>query len=241
MDSRNRSFSTWKMSALFTARTALLLLLTVFVMVCSPALAEDFVLRNGIKFCDSMSDVISKETLGIYSSTEDGFIDTPYVVITNKGEIAGIINSYIEYYFDSDKQLKEIFYYFPDMPALLEYVNVDYFNSIDDVLTSKYGSPRSQNPDDVFVLTSYNFNAASILTSMYSETGGYGVFDNYSEWIVDCGEYKVKIDHIEFCMGKSYSEAKSYHNISYFYFTDADVAAAEQKAIDKLNDAASDL
>lgn len=67
------------------------------------------------------------------------------------------------------------------------------------------------------------------------------MFDNYSEWIIDCGEYKVKIDNIEFCMGKSYSEAESYHNISYFYFTDADVVAAEQKAIDKLNDAASDL
>lgn len=241
MVSRNRRHNSEEKRTIFIARTGLFLFLIAMMLLWTTAFAEEFMLRNGIKFCDSMSDVILKETLGIYSSGEDGFGDTPYIVITKKGEIAGIINSHIEYHFDSDKRLKEIFYSFPDVPASSEDINIDYFNSVNDALMSKYGEPRSQNPEDVFILKSIAYNAASILTSMISWTGGYGVFDNYAEWIVDCGEYKVKIEHIEYCEGKSFSEAKSYHVLTYFYFTDADVAAAEQEKLDKLNDAASDL
>ena len=241
MNRRNRHYYVGEKHTIFVARTCAFLFLMAMMLLCSTASAEDFTLRNGIKFSDSMSDVISKETLGISSSTEKGFSDTPRVVITNKGEIAGIINSHIEYYFDSNNQLKMVFYIFPDVPASLEHINIDYFNSINDALMSKYGEPRSQNPDDAFILTSINYNSASILTKMTSSTGGYGVFEHYAEWIVNCGEYKVKIEHIEFCMGKSYSEAESSHIISYLYFTDADVEAAAQEKLDKLNAIASDL
>lgn len=61
-------------------------------------------------------------------------------------------------------------------------------------LMSKYGEPRSQNPEDAFILKSIIFNLASINASMGRWFGSYGVFDHYAEWIIDCSEYKVNSD-----------------------------------------------
>jgi len=72
------------------------------------AFAEDFVLRNGIAFGDSMEDIQSKETFAI-DKIEDGSdeeseeadddeeAEFPYSITTEKGTLAGIDDSYIVY------------------------------------------------------------------------------------------------------------------------------------------------
>ena len=137
------------------------LILTMSLMLTYIAFAEDFVLRNGIVFGDSMEDVQSKESFAI-ETIEDGSdeesneeedgeeVKLPYSITTENGTLAGIDDSYIVYKFDADKRLRNVDYYFRSS-SLKDSIDNDY-NNVNAGLIRKYGKPLGYSNGDIYIL-----------------------------------------------------------------------------------------
>lgn len=133
---------------------------------------------------------------------------------TNNGTIAGIDNGKARYYFSLDDHLTEMdyaFHYFEtkdDMEA--------GYSTLYDGLVRKYGEPLNNKNGTINPIITVGFEKAITKTEIAVFDGEY---TDYDEWIVDCGDYKVKIDIIGF----SGFSTEYYINLGYRMFTDEDV------------------
>jgi len=177
---------------------------------------DEFTLRNSIQFGDDSETVIKKETLEFESESKqklelmgnefrDSYIDT------KEGTIAGIDGGSARYYF-LDDSLVEMSYTFQNFDEKAD-MEASY-STLYDGLVRKYGKPLNNKNETIHAITTASLENAIALTSAFN-----GDYTDYDEWVVDCGDYKVKIDIIEFTMGDSY-----YHiNLGYRKFTDEDI------------------
>ncbi len=224
----------------------------LLVFFTTTAMAEEFTLRNGIAFGDSMETVLAKETLevddiedgsdeGTSTDTEDDDSEDeselPYYFTTCEGTVAGIENSYIKYNFDANKTLREVIYYFESYSSK-DTSDSDY-ESINDGLIRKYGSPLGYSNGDCYIFSGAALESAVISAYIFSDLlDGYGDIRDYDEWDVETGDYHVKIEQVQFYYGSSYSDIKYAHQMSYTYFTDDDLQAEKdakresQEAVD---------
>ena len=227
-------------------RKLLSLVLVIMMLLTSIAYAEEFTLRNGIMFGDTMDEVLTKETFEIDEvkdgSGEDSTDDTsdevefPYYITTQEDTLAGIGNSYIKYRFDANKTLREAIYYFETYSSK-DTSDSDY-ESINKGLVRKYGSPLGYSNGDCYIFTGAALENAVISVYLWELLDGYGDIRDYDEWDVDTGDYHVKIEQVQYYWGNSYSELKYAHEMSYTYFTDDDLQAEKdakresQEAVD---------
>lgn len=206
-------------------KTILLLLTAMIVFSCQHGLTEDFVLRNGILFGDSMEDVLSKETFTIDKIVdtveEDNNSQYPYTITTKKGTLAGINDSTITYKFNREKQLREVVYSFRSS-SYKDFIDSDY-NSVNSGLIRKYGKPLGYSNGDCYVFTGSALENAALVAYLYDMMGKYGDLRDYDEWDVELDDYHVKIEQVEYYCGLKYSELSYSHSMSYTYFTDEDL------------------
>ena len=224
----------------------------LLVISSSTAMADEFTLRNGIAFGDSMEDVLTKETLEVdtiedgseedsSASTEDDDSEDevayPYYFTTCLGAVAGIDDSYIKYNFDANKTLREVIYYFESYSSK-DFSDSDY-EKINDALIRKYGSPLGYSNGDCYIFMGAAIESAAITAYLFSDLlDAYGDLRDYDEWDVDTGDYHVKIEQAQYYCGSSYSEITYRHMMSYTYFTDDELQAEKdakresQEAID---------
>lgn len=213
----------------------IVIMISIIMAILLPlsAVAEEFTLRNGIHFGDTMEEVLAKETVGI-SHIEDGSESTEdsdkesedddpptYSIRTENTTLAGIDDSHITYYFDAEKTLREVVYYFGDT-KLADSSDSNY-ESVNGGLKRKYGAPLGNSNGSCYIVTGEAIEHAVTITYILSTYGGVGDIRDYDEWVIDNGDYSVKIDHVQFYQGSSYSNMSYSHVLGYKYFTDADV------------------
>lgn len=210
-----------------------LLLVGVLVLLSISAVAEDFSLRNGINFGDTMEEVLEKETFAIDeiddgSDEEDTDGDDeseyPYYIETVKGTLANISDAYIKYYFDANKTLREVIYYFPSRSDK-DMSDSDY-ESLYNGLVRKYGSALGYSNGSCYIISGAAIETAVLSAYLFEMLGGYGDVRDYDEWDVDANNYHVKIELAQHYWGSSYSSIVYDILMSYTYFTDEDLSAA---------------
>lgn len=199
------------------------LFVAMILCLAGSALAEneDFQLRNGIVFGDTLDIVKEKETLT--DLTRENESNLQY-----KGTIAGIDGS-VEYYFDEENgKLVDMVYTFESYDSK-DLMNSDY-SKLSNSLLRKYGTSLGNTGGDLYLVTGKAFEKFGAFVGMYIYLlKGNGDYVDYDEWIIKCGDYNVKIDLVS-----AYARDKSYNyfykiNLSYHYYTDADYMDEVQK------------
>lgn len=188
-----------------------LLLVSMMVLLTASATAEEFSLRNGIQFGETMEDVLAKETFEI-DEIDDGSdaedeTDTeseyPYFIRTVEGTVAGISDSYILYKFDAEKTLREVIYYYKSRSDR-DSSDSDY-KSLYNGLVRKYGAALGYSNGSCYIVMGSAIVDAASIAYLYEELGRYGDLRDYDEWSIDSGEYHVKIELAQYYTGISYS------------------------------------
>lgn len=192
-------------------RRLLPMLLVVMLINTLTVIADDFVLRNDIQFGDSVSEVQKKETLTTKRDTNDDGeteLETP-----EGGTIAGIDDSKVTFTFNKDDELYDMRYYFYE----------DAYDTLSDALIDKYGDPLEPDGDVIFVTRTSALTAAARLNSMYEMLGDKMEVLGFSQWLVECDDYSVKIDLIEMNFYNSSKPHDYYTLIGYRKVTDEEV------------------
>ena len=189
-------------------RRLLPILLAVMLINTLTVIADDFVLRNDIQFGDSVSEVQKKETLTTKRDTNDDGeteLETP-----EGGTIAGIDDSKVTFTFNKDDELYDMRYYFYE----------DAYDTLSDALIDKYGDPLEPDGDVIFVTRTSALTAAARLNSVYEMLGDKMEVLGFSQWLVECEDYSVKIDLIEMNFYNSSKPHDYYTLIGYRKVTD---------------------
>lgn len=217
-----------------------LLLALGMLFTSTLACAEEFTLRNGIAFGDTMDEVLAKETFPFdedFEDLDDDGSDLPYSIRTDRETIAGISYSAITYKFDKNKTLREVYYDFGFSSESEDTNDVDYDN-INSGLIRKYGTPLN-HPGELYVIIGAAFEKA---ISAIVVLGKKGDIIDYDEWIVDTDDYHVKIDQVKFYWIDRYDNKWKYgHRVSYKYFTDEDIQNALNEKQEQQNLVDSDI
>jgi len=199
---------------------SILIVLSLCIIGSSMADNEEFQLRNGIVFGETLEVVKQKETLSIQSSSADK---------TNKvwfdGTIAGMDGS-VRFDFDEETgKLTDMLYSF-ESSSSKDSIDSDY-SKLKSSLVRKYGSPLGNTGGSLHIITGPAIEYAGIVIALsrYLANGG-GDFRDYDEWIIKCNGYNVKIDLVSY-----YTRSKDYdysyaNMISYHYYTDDDYLEA---------------
>lgn len=201
-----------------------LLLVSMMVLLTVSATAEEFSLRNGIQFGDTMDDVLAKETLEISESGEmdpDG--DYSYYISTGEGTVADIDFDRIDYYFDANQTLCEVLYVFKTGNDTVTSMT-NYFLLVADVC-NEYGAVLGNTEGELYPFVGAAIQRAANTVRLLQMFGGNAYVCNYDEWVIDLDEGHVKIETAQrYALG---TEDMYDMEMSYTYFTDDDLAAAQ--------------
>ncbi len=200
------------------------LLLTVMLIVLSlPSLAEDFTLRNGIQFGETMEQVKAKETLGVNANNAD---ETHFE--TQKGTVAGFDDVSIIYTFDEDNQLNEVIWCL-SITTSKDTTDIEY-EKLENALKNKYGTPLGYSGGDCYIITGKALTGAISFIGLYKLLDGVGDYCKYAEWDYEYTEGNhVKIEIIQYYFGENYSKRNYQVRVGYKYFSDEDLAEAMQE------------
>ncbi len=210
-------------------KRVLSILIAISLCIIGTAIAdnEEFQLRNGIVFGDTLDVVKEKET----GTIQDGSVDkTNAVWFTTP--IAGMDGS-VRYDFDEETgKLTDMLYSF-ESTTDKDAVDNDY-SKLKSSLVRKYGSPLGNTGGSLHLITglAIEYSASIIGLYRYLLEGG-GDFRDYDEWIVDCNGYNVKIDLTSYYVRTKDYDYTYYNNISYHYYTDEDYLNALQEKQDE--------
>ncbi len=216
------------------------LLYVLLALSCmSFALADDdFTLRSGIKFGDTMEDILAKETTLVRTTDESNFTFT--------GKIAGYDDAGCIFYFDDDGKLIDMDYTFINLCTSKDTTN-DVYKKLYQSLVRQYGSPLGNTNGSCSLITGKAMEKMWGLVYFYvaamnAYTGNYaGNYIDYDEWIVEADGYHVKIDLISYYIRDADYKYYYYLDLSYHYFTDADAEEAINKKQSEQAEIDSDL
>lgn len=210
----------------------LISMLLILCCVTSAFAEEEFTLRSGIKFGDTIEDILEKETTLTRKSDDSNWFT---------GTIAGYKDSEALFSFDDDGKLVDMGYSFTQFGN-------DYKSSSDvsDVYATlyksvvrKYGSSLGNTGGNVELITGSAMTRMGIVVYMIGGMDGCdGDYLDYDEWIVDCTGGHVKIDLISYYFRDSNYEYHFNVDLSYRFYTDAEYEEAlnekiaERKAVD---------
>jgi hypothetical protein len=212
---------------------SVLVSLVLMVSCFSSALAaEDFTLRSGIKFGDTLEEVLDKEKT-LTREGEDGG--------TFKGKIAGYSDAKCIFSFDDDGKLIDMRYTFKRNISSRDEMNSVY-QKLYDGLKRQYGNPLGNTGGTTHLITGSAIAVMTAIVGMISYLNGYsGDYADYDEWVIGCDDYHVKIDIISF-----YTKSKDYTyvyyvELSYHCFTDEEYAAAVREKEGEIQEVDDDL
>lgn len=165
-----------------------MMLLLMLTLSCTLAYSEQVEFRNGIMFGDDMDTVTEKEDGDVLSAKNNKNIEDPNLLQKNGVRFAGMDGCIARYLFDDNKLNQVCYYYLFKNPDELEYYNV-----VADALTAKYGEPLNNIHGTTCNISGYAFREFKDYAARMG--AGYSAeWAGYQEWIVDEGDYKVKID-----------------------------------------------
>lgn len=190
----------------------LLILIMMLVVSLSTACADEFVLRNGINFNDTIDDVLSKETVPFATIDREGG-----TLKTEEGQISNIFGTYVEYSFE-DGKLEAMYYRYPAFG--MEMMTAGCYDLINEALVDKYGKALNEKTAETVIKR--GCHSADAFIAYFSD--GY-VCDS-DEWFIESKDYNVKIEHIFYYNGAS----KEYeHDLSYVLVTNDEIQSIEDE------------
>lgn len=210
-------------SRLFSVVAVFMLVLCLTV----PAFADEFTLRSGIHFGDTIEDIVAKETtLTRTSETSNSFT----------GKIAGISDSTCDFVFDDNNGLISMVYEFDCFSK--DILNTNY-KTLYDSLVRKYGKAEGNTGGNCELITGPAITRMALWVYLFGELDGWSAdYYDYDEWIVDCDNYHVKVDLVSYYYRNSDYEYTYTIDLSYHKYTDADYQEAlndkknEQEEVD---------
>ena len=209
-----------------------LLALILCLCVSGYSIADDeFTLRNGIKFGDTMDDILVKETtLERTSETSNEF----------KGKIAGYNNASCVFGF-ADEKLISMNYGFSQSCTSRDTTN-DIYKNLYQSLNRQYGKPLGNTGGTVHLITGPAMTGMGLIVYLFGSLEKYtaDILD-YDEWIVYLDDYCVKIDLTSYYYRDSSYQYNYYVNLSYLKFTDEDVSEALQHKQEQQDEVDNDL
>ena len=198
---------------------SVLVSLVLMVSCFSSALAAaDFTLRSGIKFGDTMEDILTKEKTLTRESEDSNWF---------KGKIAGYSDAQCYFKLNDDGKLIDMEYSFGSSVCSSRDEMNNVYKKLYDSLKRQYGNPLGNTGGSCELITGGAIESMIITVYAFGSLDGYSAdYTDYDEWIVDCDDYHVKID-----MASYYLRDKSYDytytvSLSYHYYTDEDYDAA---------------
>ena len=186
-------------------------------------------MRSGIEFGDTLDDIVAKET----TLTQSEEYDDMFV-----GTIAGYDNADCSFFFDSDGKLISMKYGFDNCFSTRD--NGDsIYETLYDSLKRKYDDPLGYSNGSCYMITGPAVNSMAMWVYVLGALDGYKAdYIDYDEWVVDAGDYNVKIDLTYYYLRDSDYEYEYYLELSYLKFTDEEYdeaineKQAEQEAVD---------
>lgn len=206
------------------------LVLLLMFSLTTIALADEFLLRNGILFGDTMEDILSKEkTLVRNSETSNTF----------SGRISGINDSECAFGFDDDGKLKSMTYSFDCYSR----DNTDNtYDTLYDGLVRKYGKAEGNTGGDCELITGPAISNMAIWVYLFGELDGWSAdYYDYDEWIIDCADYYVKIDLVSYYYRNDDFEYTYNVELSYLKYTEADYQSELDKKKNEREEVDDDL
>ena len=210
-----------------------LLTMILIVGMCAIAFADDFTLRNGILFGDTIEDILTKETK-LERESEDGN--------WFKGTIAGYSGAECGFYFDDDSKLYAMDYCFgPNVCTSRDRVN-DVYKTLYDSVVRQYGKPLGNTGGTVNLITGPAFERMSLWVYLLGTLdGNKGDYYDYDEWTLNFDNYNVKIDMISYYYRDSNYDYSYYIDLSYKKYTDEDFNAALKEKQGEREEVDSDI
>lgn len=208
--------------------------LSMLLVLCcvTPAFAEEeFTLRNGIKFGDTIEDIVEKETTLTQNEENSNWFT---------GTIAGYKDSDAGFIFDDDGKLTDMVYVFDQFDK--DYKSREDVSSVYATLyrsiANKYGSAIGNTGGTLELITGIAITKSVFMVALAKRLEGDGDFLDYDEWTVECSGGHVKIDLMSFYYRNKDYEYTFEVDLSYHFYTDAEYEEAlnekiaERKAVD---------
>lgn len=214
-------------------KLSLFLCLFLLVSLIPTASADEFVLRSGIEFGDTMDIILQKETaLTRESETSNAF----------KGKIAGFSDASCIFYFDDNDRLESMDYAFgSDVCTSKEKMN-DVYEELYGSLCRKYGKPLGNTGGSCYLITGPAIDRMAAFVYFLGTMDGYSAdYVDYDEWLVDDGNDHVKIDLISYYFRDKKYSYDYYVDVSYHHYTDADVEAEQAEKQEKRAEVDNDM
>ena len=212
--------------------TALVLSVALlFTAACAFADSEEegFTLRSGIEFGDTLDDIVAKETTLTRSEENDD---------TFVGTIAGYDDAECSFSFDDDGKLVSMEYRFDDSFTTRDSGDLMY-ETLYDSLKRKYDDPLGYSNGSCYMITGPAISNMAITVYLLGAQDGFKAdYIDYDEWVVDAGDYNVKIELTYYYLCNSDYKYKYHLELSYLKFTDEEYdeaineKQAEQEAVD---------
>lgn len=213
-------------------KAAIILAVMLLSLVGTGFAEEDFSLRNGMHFGDTMDTIKGLETLELSSESDT-------TLFFGRGMIAGLDNSQVRYHFNEDGYLDDMRYDFPNKNSR-DSIRTDY-DSINSGLSRNYGTPLGNTGGSLYLITGSAIDSCATSVVLYQLMSGTGDIIDYDEWVIDKGNYSIKIDHIMWYIRDKNYDYTYHHSLSYHYFTNEDLSNAVQEKIDENAAIDSDL
>ena len=213
---------------------SVLVSLVLMVSCFSSALAaEDFTLRSGIKFGDTLEDILAKEkTLTRESEDSNSFT----------GKIAGYSNANCSFSFDDDGKLIDMQYTFNNNICTSRDEMNNVYKKLYESLKRQYGNPLGNTGGKLHLITGEAITTMAILVYLFGSLDGYSAdYADYVEWVIDCNDYHVKIDIVSFYTRSKNYTYDYYVALSYHCFTDEEYTAAVREKEGEIQEVDADL
>lgn len=199
---------------------SLLLAMLMMMTLCTTfASAEDFALRNGILFGDTMDVILTKETSLVRESETSNWFD---------GRIAGYNDAQCGFYFDDDGLLISMDYSFSDNICTSRDETNSVYETLYKSLNRKYGTPLNNTGGSCYIITGPAIERMGLYVYLLGTLDGYSAdYLDYDEWIVEEDGYSVKIDLISYYYRNDDYDYYYHIDVSYHRFTDEDLKQAQ--------------
>ncbi len=222
------------------------------IATASASGAQEFVLRNGIHFGDTIDVVREKETQLSFKSQQNPTEEEEYSSLIYTGTISGIEESTAEFKF-LNGELKVIVYelgesYMPSagsgmLKQTYHSVFVSQFDEITAALTAKYGSPaENENIYGFYGETMDSLLSSIAFSSVFGTSLDYDDIRS-EEWFIQVENGYVKIDNVyteeEWAGGGIFEHTLEYTFISESEFNEkiqSEVEEAVEHAITVFSD-----
>ena len=182
---------------------------------------EDFTLRNGILFGDTIDVILEKETTLVREDEDSNWF---------KGKVAGYNDTGCGFYFDDDGKLISMDYDFSESCTSRE-ATESIYKKLYDSLVRQYGKAKGYTGGNAYIITGPAISKMNLWVYLLGELeNNAGDYYDYDEWVIDLDSYHVKIDLISYYYRNKDYEYSYFLDLSYHKFTDEDV---EKKLKDK--------